>query len=206
MGRVYLIRHGEVAWNAANAYVGSTDIPLNDRGREQAALLAERLAKEGIAAIYASDLSRARETAEIVGERLDLSVMLIPALQELDYGEWEGMPESELPVRYPELFRQWKADPANVSPPNGETFSQLRDRAYPAFCRIAEAHSDENVAVVAHKSTNRALLCCLLGMDINRYKQIGQLNAALNVVESRADGRFIIEHINESCHLSRLGR
>lgn len=202
MSKVYLIRHGEVAWNAANAYVGSTDIPLNETGRAQAALLAKRLERDDISAIYASDLSRARETAEIAAERLGLSVMIIPALQELDYGEWEGMPEVELPKRYPELFEAWKADPAKVSTPGGETFAQLRDRAYPAFCRIAEEHPNENVVIVAHKSTNRALLCCLLGMDINRYKQIGQGNAAMNIIERREDGRFVVEQINECCHLN----
>lgn len=201
MSKIYLIRHGEVAWNAESAYVGSTDLPLNEKGREQARMLAERLVRDDIKAIYCSDLSRARETAEIAAEKLGLSVMIIPALEELDYGEWEGMPEAELPKRYPELFQAWKTNPAEVSTPGGETFRQLAERAYPAFVQIAEAHPDENVAVVAHKSTNRVLLCCMLGMDINRYKQVGQGNAAVNIIERRNDGRFVVEQINECCHL-----
>lgn len=205
MGRIYLIRHGQVAWNARSAYVGSTDIPLNDTGRAQAERLARRLERDDISAIYASDLSRARETAEIVAERLDLSVVLMPALRELDYGEWEGMPEVKVPKRYPELFEAWRADPAQVSTPGGETVQELADRAYPAFCGIAEQHADENVAVVGHKCTNRVLLCRILGIDINRYRQVGQGNAALNIIERRKDGRLVVEQINECCHLSRLG-
>ncbi len=203
MGRIYLIRHGEVAWNAESAYVGSTDIPLNETGRAQAEMLARRLERDDISAIYCSDLSRARETAEIVAERLDLSVVLVPALRELDYGQWEGVPEAEVPKRYPELFNAWRADPSNVSTPGGETFRQLADRAYPAFLAISEQHADENIAIVAHKSTNRTLLCCILGIDINRYKQVGQGNAAVNIIERRKDGRLVVEQINECCHLSR---
>ena len=202
MSRIYLIRHGEVAWNAESAYVGSTDLPLNDTGRAQAEMLARRLERDDISAIYSSDLSRARETAEIVAERLDLSVALVPGLRELDYGEWEGMPEVELPKRFPELFDAWRADPARVSTPGGETFQQLADRAYPAFRAISEQHPNDNIAVVGHKSTNRTLLCCMLGIDINRYKQVGQGNAAVNIIERRDDGRFVVEQINECCHLT----
>jgi len=112
VGRLYLIRHGEVAWNRENSYIGSTDLPLNDEGRRQAELLADRLKGTDLAGVYSSDLSRARETAEIIAERLDLSVVIVPELRELDYGEWEGMPEIELPKRYPELYAQWRAPPA----------------------------------------------------------------------------------------------
>ena len=204
MGRVYLIRHGEVAWNRENSYIGSTDLPLNDAGRRQAALLADRLKDREFEAVYASDLGRARETAEIIAEKLGLSVVIVPALRELDYGDWEGMPEVELPKRFPDLFAEWRANPADVRPPNGETFAELRDRACPALEKIAEAHPDGNVIVVAHKSTNRTILCCLMGIHINHYREIGQGNAALNVIERKPDGRFVVESVNDTSHLSAV--
>jgi len=202
VGRLYLIRHGEVAWNRENSYIGSTDLPLNDEGRRQAELLADRLKGTDLAGVYSSDLSRARETAEIIAERLDLSVVIVPELRELDYGEWEGMPEIELPKRYPELYAQWRANPAEVRAPGGETFGELRDRACPAFERIAKAHAGENVIVVAHKSANRVMLCRLMGIDIKYYREIGQGNAALNVIERREDGRMVVESVNDMSHLS----
>ena len=201
-GKLYLIRHGEVAWNRENSYIGSTDLPLNDDGRRQAGLLADRLKGIEFDAVYSSDLSRARETAEIIAERLGLSVVIVPALRELDYGDWEGMPEVELPKRYPQLFAEWRANPADVRTPNGETFGELRDRACSALHRIAEAHSDGNAIVVAHKSANRVILCCLMGIDINHYREIGQGNAALNVIERRSDGRMVVESANDTSHLS----
>jgi len=201
VGRLYLIRHGEVAWNREASYIGSSDLPLNDEGRRQAELLADRLKGTEYAAVYSSDLSRARETAEIIAGRLDVSVVIVPELRELDYGEWEGMPEVELPKRYPDLYTQWRANPAEVRTPGGETFGELRDRACPAFQRIAEAHAGENVIVVAHKSANRVILCCLMGIDIKHYREIGQGNAALNVIERRDDGRMVVESVNDMSHL-----
>ena len=84
-------RHGETDWNFEGRLQGHTDRPLNAYGREQAEALAGRLAREDVAAIYASDLARARETAEIVGERLGLPVVLDPDLREKDWGTWEGL-------------------------------------------------------------------------------------------------------------------
>jgi alpha-ribazole phosphatase len=206
LGKVFLIRHGEVQWNLENAYVGSTDIPLNDTGRKQAQMLAEFLKKEQISAIYASDLSRARETAEILAQKFDLAVHPVSELREVDYGEWEGVNETDIPKRDPEIFLQWKANPADVCIPDGESFAAVRYRSFPAFCRIAESHIDENIAVVAHKSVNRVILCCLLGMDVNRYRQIGQENACLNIIESRKNGRYVVAAVNDRCHLLHADR
>lgn len=206
MGRTFLIRHGETVWNRAASYIGSTDMPLNETGFEQAALVAERLSTEKIGAVYSSGLTRARQTAEVIAKRFGLVVTPVPELNELDYGEWEGVPEADLPVRYPELLRAWREDPASVCTPGGESFGELRDRAYPAFMRIAEENRHQDIVIVAHKSTNRVLLCCLMEMDINLYRQIGQGNVAVNVLNLREDGRMIVEHVNESCHLSHKGQ
>jgi broad specificity phosphatase PhoE len=84
-----LVRHGETDWNAAGRLQGHTDRPLSDYGREQARRLADELTGEEFEAIYASDLTRARETAEIVGERLHLPVVLDPDLREKNWGTWE---------------------------------------------------------------------------------------------------------------------
>ncbi|MCX6374575.1 MAG: histidine phosphatase family protein [Armatimonadetes bacterium] len=201
MSRIYLIRHGEVAWNRENSYIGATDLPLNDEGKSQAALLADRLAQHKIAAVYSSDLTRARQTAEIIAERLGLPAVAIPELREVNYGEWEGVSETKLPTSHPDIYDEWRLNPAEVRIPGGETFAELKERAFSAFCRIAESHPSEDVVIVGHKSVNRVILCCLMGIDINRYKQIAQGNAALNVIERRADGRFVVESVNDAVHL-----
>ena len=202
MGTLYLIRHGEVKWNREAAYVGSTDLPLDLTGRMQAERLTGYLESKCISAVYSSDLMRAYQTAEIIANRMGLPVHALKELREADYGEWEGVPEIEVPKLYPGIFEQWRDDVLNVRIPGGETFAELRDRAFPAFCRIAEAHPDGQVAIVAHKSTNRVILCCLLGVDVNTYRQLGQGNAAVNIIHRRQDGSFVVETINECCHLA----
>jgi len=203
LAKLYLIRHGEVEWNRENSYIGATDLPLNDEGKKQAALLADRLAQHKVSAVYSSDLIRARETAEIIAERFGLQVIMVPQIREVNYGEWEGVSETKLPTSHPEIYHDWRVNPAEVRIPGGETFAELRDRAFSAFRRIAESHPSEDVVIVGHKSVNRVILCCLMGIDINRYKQIAQGNAALNVIERREDGRFVVESVNDGVHLLR---
>lgn len=201
MSKVHLIRHGEVEFNRKNAYVGRTDLALNDHGRHQAELLAEYLGDKQISAVFSSDLKRAYETAEIIAGQIGLGVQTVPELRELNYGDWEGVPEADVPTLYADIFSEWRKNPVEIRIPGGETVGELRDRAYPAFCRIAEQVSGGNLAIVAHKTTNRALLCCLLGVDPNNYRQIGQGNSAMNVIERRKDGRLVIDQVNQTCHL-----
>lgn len=200
MGKIYLVRHGETAWNRANTYVGATDIALNARGREQAEMLAEFLAQSHLQAVYSSDLSRARETAEAIAARHGMQVQPVPGLREVNYGEWEGLNEAEMVSRYPETYEQWRIDPVSVRIPGGETFGELRERAFEAFREIALAHADSEAVIVAHKSVNRVILCGLLGIDIARYRMVSQGNACLNVVRTRKDG-FVVDAVNETCHL-----
>jgi len=201
MGRIYLARHGQVESNRANAYIGSTDLPLNDAGRHQAQLIADRLEQKDISAVYSSDLARARDTAEVLASRLGLPVKVVSELRELDYGEWENMPEVEVPERYGDVFHGWLANPVDVRVPGGETVRELMDRAWPALLRIAETCVKSNAFVVAHKCVNRVLICLILGIDPNSYRQIGQGNVALNVIEVRQDGRLVVDQVNDMCHV-----
>lgn len=201
MSKVYLIRHGEVAWNSENAYVGATDLPLNEHGREQAERLADALKSKEISAVYSSDLSRARETAEIVAGRLGLEVHTDSALREVNYGEWEGLSENEIAARYPDVYAEWRENPMDIQIPGGESFGELVTRALPAFQRIVETHNDHQIAIVAHKSVNRVILCCLLGIDVNLYRRIYQGNSCYNAIRVTQDGGFVVDSINEQCHL-----
>jgi alpha-ribazole phosphatase len=203
LGKIYLLRHGEVAWNSKNAYVGSTDLPLNSTGLKQAELAAKDFKLKNISAVYSSDLKRAVQTAGSIAGALELSVTLLPELREVDYGLWEGLSEKEIAANYPDILAPWRADVKGVRIPGGETFQELCDRAFPAFTRIAEENADGNAVVVAHKSTNRVLICAALGIDINLYRSIGQDNACINRIERRSDGRFVVECINDTCHLAR---
>ena len=143
MATLLLIRHGETDWNAEHRWQGHADVPLNARGREQAKALAEELAPEGVDAIYASDLSRARDTAEIVGARLGVPVVVDPDLREIDVGGREGLTREEVAQRFPD--GGW----------DGETREQHAERVLRALHRIADRHPDGRVVVVGHGGTLR---------------------------------------------------
>lgn len=156
-----LVRHGETDWNAAGRLQGQTDVPLNANGRAQALALASRLRAEGIRAIGASDLSRARGTAEIVGGALGLEVALLDAdLRERGYGAWEGLTRGECAARHPEAWARHVADP-RTPPPGGETAEALLARVVPAIHRAAERLASPAV-LVTHGGVMRAFLSAVL--------------------------------------------
>lgn len=148
--RLILIRHGETDWNVQGRYQGQADVPLNARGRQQAARVAESLANSGISAIYASDLRRARETAEALARVTGLEVCYDSRLREVDQGEWEGMPFAEIQSRYPELVKRRRENPLAVPPPGGETVRQVRERALAAVGDIIRAHPGGRIAIISH--------------------------------------------------------
>lgn len=141
MATLLLIRHGETDWNAEHRWQGHADVPLNASGREQAKALAEELAPEGVDAIYASDLSRARDTAEIVGERLGIPVVVDPDLREIDVGSREGLTGDEVGDR----------------PWDGEPHETHGERILRALRAIAERHPGQRVAVVSHGGSLRRM-------------------------------------------------
>jgi len=145
-----LVRHGETDWNAEGRLQGHTDRPLNDHGRRQARALAEELAGDKIAAVYASDLVRARETAEIVAERLTLAVVVDVDLREKNWGSWEGLTPAERErVAY-----------------EGEATDEHRERTLRAVQRIAERHAGDRVLVVTHGGSVRRVQAAVLGMAL----------------------------------------
>jgi len=145
-----LVRHGETDWNAEGRLQGHTDRPLNDHGRRQATALASELAHERLDALYASDLARARETADIVGERLGLPVVLDPDLRERDWGSWEGLTTDE------------RARVELV----GESPEEHRGRMLRALRRIGEQHPLGQVLVVTHGGSVRRTQAATLGVAL----------------------------------------
>jgi broad specificity phosphatase PhoE len=154
-----LVRHGETDWNADGRLQGQTDRPLSDFGRQQARRLADELATEEFEAIYSSDLGRARETAEIVGARLELPVALDPDLREKDWGTWEGLTAVE-------------RDHVEFA---GETTEAHQERILRALQRIAERHpGDGSVLVVTHGGSMRRIQTAATGMALPVVENCGR--------------------------------
>lgn len=179
--RVLLARHGQTDWNAAGKIQGVSDVPLNERGREQAAALAGRVLDAGaISAVYTSPLKRARETAEIIGRRLGLEPVPVAALTELNFGDWEGCSWEEIGRRWPEQFAAYSADRKNYAPPNGESYAEMLGRAWPFVDALRRMPGDAAALCVCHSAVMRGLLAREQGLSVaESYKRIRLPNGAL---------------------------
>jgi len=144
-----LVRHGETEWNRARRIQGSTDIPLNDTGRQQAGAAGQLLAPHAWSRIVASPLSRAEETATIIATQAGLGRPdLDAAFVERNYGEAEGLTGAELDARFPD----------GVEPPGRETREAVAERVLAGLHRLAEQHPGESIIIVAHGGVIRSVL------------------------------------------------
>lgn len=165
MKRLILIRHGETDWNVEGRYQGQADPPLNAKGLAQAEELAEELAGVGVEVIYTSPLLRARQTAEVLGERLGADLHIEPRLMEIHQGDWQTRLRSEIQNLYPDLFHRWETQPWEVTPPQGEHLNQVQRRVNAAVDEILARHPDRTVGIVSHRVPIALIKVRYQGMD-----------------------------------------
>ena len=189
MATILLARHGQTDWNAERRWQGHADRPLSERGRAQAAALAERLDSVELDVVYASDLARARETAKVVAERQGVELAIDPNLREVDVGSWSGLTKDEAERRFPAGFARWRDGLPGWD--DGETYQAMSERVLGAVRRVAEAHSDRPALVVAHGGPIRAIHAAALGFDVATYRRMRPVepNARLSAV-CVVDGRL----------------
>jgi broad specificity phosphatase PhoE len=195
---ILLARHGESDWNRTKRWQGWADRPLTKLGREQARELAGRLEETELDAVYASDLQRARETAEIVARTKNVGVETTPDLREVDVGSWSGLTRADAEERFPDQYARWLEGGEGWD--DGETYEQLGERVVRALGMIAAKHADGRVLVVAHGGTIRAIHAAALGVDVHTYRRIQRVepNATLSAV-CVEDGR-----VTELCRTEDL--
>lgn len=201
--RLILVRHGETLWNRATRIQGHTDIPLSPLGLEQARRLSEALADEPLEAVYASDLSRARQTAEAVARLQGLQVRLDSGLRERAFGRFEGLSWDEIHQGYPEDAARWRRRDPDFAVGGGESLNVFSARCIAAAQRICEMHRGQSIALVAHGG----VLDCLyraatrVALDAPRSWQLG--NASINRLLATEDG-FSLIGWNDDGHLAGL--
>lgn len=178
-----LIRHGQTDWNLQGRYTGQSDIPINETGREQARRLADRLKETPPDVIYASDLIRARETAEIIAATCNVRLYTDPRLREINQGVWEGMLFPDIKARFAREFAAREADPLTVAAPEGETVGEVRQRVLAALEEIIQKHPGERVAIVAHGLVLAIIKGYVIGQPITKVWDLIPPNAEVEEVE-----------------------
>ena len=156
--RLLLIRHGETGASRERRFAGSRDVPLTGFGRRQCEAVAQALAPNAIAAVYASPLERARVSAEIVARPHGLAVRLEPAFREMSFGAWEGLTADEVMARFPEAMAAWRTAPHLTTPPGGESLAAVAARVAAARDELVDVHRGETVVLVAHAIVIRLLV------------------------------------------------
>ena len=202
MLHLILIRHGETEWNAQRRYQGQSDVPLSPFGRRQAELVAERLAGQKIDAVYASDLSRAWETARaIVGDR-GLEIFQEPRLRELKFGILEGLTFNEAQEKHPQMIAAWLEDFRNT-PQGGESIEEFHARVVSLLDDLKETHDDQVVLLVAHGGPLSELLRIVLELSPKKRWYLELENASLS--EVLISNEFVsLKRLNDTCHLTAL--
>lgn len=195
MLNVFLLRHGQTAWNADNnRYCGRTDISLTEKGIAQAEAVREQLKDITFNGVYSSPLERAYVTAGIASGR---PVTKDERLIEADFGGWEQKTKEEFIAEDPLLWENWMADPgAHRAGGTGETGMEIVTRVDDFFRELLLWHTSGNVLVAAHNGVNRLYLAYRLGMPLKNYRMLVQDNASVTVFTLSPQGAFTLQHLN----------
>jgi probable phosphoglycerate mutase/uncharacterized phosphatase len=192
---VYLVRHGETDWNAQRLIQGHSDIPLNERGREQARRLAARLKNFPITQVCSSDLQRAFYTASAVAELLGLSVCCHTELRERNYGDLEGKDYRTIREQFPD-FDPWTDTESKY---NVETFPAMQQRGIACLTNILQESDAEHILVVSHGGLINAMLHHM-SEGLHGTGKTKLVNTSLNHIQYDNE-TWMVHTVNDGTHL-----
>lgn len=201
--RIVAVRHGQTAWNIETRIQGATDIALDATGRLQAGALGAALAGAGLDAIYASDLSRALQTAQAVAERTGLEVTADRDLRERGFGIFEGLTHADVARRWPDQAQRWRQRDPHFGPEGGETLSAFYARCIGCAERIAARHPGQTIALVAHGGVLDCLYRAATRIDLQAPRTWQLPNASINRLLWTAEG-FTLVGWNDALHLEAV--
>jgi broad specificity phosphatase PhoE len=200
--KLILIRHGHVPGIDPPRFRGQHEVPLTDRGVEQARLTGAAVAERwSVDAIYTSPLGRCVTTGAAIAAATGAPAMVMPDLANFDYGEWAWRTHEEVRAETPGLYALWLSQPWRVQIPSGDSLQTLVARAADAMRAMAAAHPAGTVVAVAHDTTNRAILMQCLGMPLDSYWRIDQSPCCINEIDLGVEVR--VRMVNATDHLPR---
>ncbi|ESS13481.1 MAG: histidine phosphatase family protein [Burkholderiales bacterium] len=178
--RIIAIRHGETDWNAATRIQGHTDIALNANGVEQARQLGAALANEEIDAVYASDLSRAADTAQAIATHHKLTVHTHTGLRERHFGYFEGLTWAAIEAKHPKDALAWRSRDTHFAPAGGESLVALKARVVNTLNELAAKHLGQHIVIAAHGGILDQLYRLANNLDLQTKRDWHLGNAAVN--------------------------
>jgi len=203
MVEIILARHGETDFNAREIFRGRADVPLNETGLKQARLLGEYLSREKIGVIYSSPLPRAVQTAEAIAAHHQLEVNIVNDLNDIDCGEWQGLPLNEVKERYGETYQDWLDTPEQVRLPGGESLEDVRRHALPFVQDAVMRCGESKIVLVSHRVVSKVLICALLGLDNSYFLSFKIDTGGITRFDFSRDKAVLICH-NDTSFLNSL--
>ena len=201
MTKLILVRHGHVEGISPERFRGRAALPLTELGRREAETTAAHVAASWRpAAIYTSPMGRCVDTGAAIGKPLGLTASAMLGLNDIDYGDWQGLTADQARARWPGELDTWYRHPDWGAIPGGETLQQVLARAVAALREVVQRHPEDAVVLVSHDSVNRVLLLHALELPLSRYWRFKQNPCCINELDFDADG-FVILGINQTGHL-----
>ncbi|MCS7056238.1 MAG: histidine phosphatase family protein [Thermoflexales bacterium] len=194
---VYLVRHGQTAFNVEGRVQGWLDVPLDAVGHMQAQRVAQRFAEQSIQAIYSSPLLRAADTARSIARVRGLDVIFDERLREYHMGDWTGLTLEEIRLTMPSGS---VLDDPEGSIPNGESAQHMRERVVSFLHDLVAHHAHDSVILVSHGGTLGAMIGTMLGLPVARRHPFAFGNASVTEVAYES-GRWRLRSLNDRCHL-----
>lgn len=195
MTHIYLVRHGETAWNVEGRFQGQSDTPINETGRQQADALGRYLKGKNLQAIYTSDLIRALDTSRIIAAYHNVDIKPDPRLRELNFGSWEGMDYYEIQSKHPIVLTEWQENILKTAPPGGESLEQLAMRVQVVYEHIISTELKGEILIVAHGGVLQVLLCYALNLPFQNYWQFHLDPGSLSEIAIYPEG-VILNRLN----------
>ena len=203
LSRIILVRHGRTAWHAEGRYAGTSDVELDEAGREQVARVVGALAGVELASIYSSPLSRCYELAAAVAADHGMEVITDARLGEIDLGRWDGETLKDIVEKDGEILKRWTEDPTAVTVPGGESLTSVQGRSMAWLAETAAAHPEATVLASSHGGPIRAIVSAVLGLPLANLFRLTVDLASFTTVNSK--GAFSnLEELNDRCHLAGL--
>lgn len=200
MARILLVRHAQTKLHKDDRFWGKTDVTLSDFGVWQAEKLRDRLVEEKIAAVYASALSRAQHTAEIITQGRKCNITICEEINEINFGFIEGLTYDEIKLLHPELAETLSGFGTLAKFPGGESFEGLNSRVKIFVEKLGNHQPNETVLVVSHGGPLPLMICHLLGIGAEHWRKIWLETTSLSIVNTYPQGARL-SLLNDVSHL-----
>jgi len=197
--QLYVVRHGETAWNKEEVFRGRKDVPLNDTGKKQAQLTGRYFLNKGIARILSSPLGRAIETAEGISKATKIPIEVMNEITDMDFGVWEGLTLRGVEKLYPEELRIWQQFPQKFHTQDGEGLGDVRRRVTKGIRKVLRDQKGP-IVLVSHRVICKIIFLYALGIQNRHFWDIRCDPASISLIENMGDS-IPLTFLNDTCHL-----